>query len=295
MEKRIHEQYIAMVLKNILTQNKENIEMDAIVNRAIADKISTNSINTKVNSKLNAITAEIRNINPKYNEDSKDYASTKAEILDALTGYEAALLELSDFYDEKIELLILDKVKLESKKLGLIIKDECLSEAKEQKNIEKESFTSKVAKGVKDLVDKINFKNSNKEKEYIDVSLYSQAQDIVDIQSEVNEKMGARVVKAQKESDDNAEKIKNIEVEIKKIDLEINRLNKIKEEKIMQAMETGDKWIAVSIKKPKLMFKVKRFFLSKFNAKKLINKNVIVPLNNLVKEFRETELVNIKG
>ena len=35
--------------------------------------------------------------------------------------------------------------------------------------------------------------------------------------------------------------------------------------------------------------------MSKFNTTKLIHKNVINPLNNLVKEFRETELANVKG
>lgn len=295
MDKRINEQYISMVLDKIWKQNSENIQMEAIVNRALTDKISTETINTKVNSKLNAISVEIKNINPKYNENSKNYDSTKADILDALTNYETALMELSDFYDEKIEQLILKKVELDTQKLGLLMKDEILLEKTEKKVDEKEKLTSKVSKGVKGIVEKINFKNQNKEKEYIDVSLYNKVQDIADIKQEVNQKMESRVKKAKEDSSKNSNQIQKIDEQIKNIDLEIKKVNEKKQQNLMNAMEIGDKWIAVNLKRPKAFTKIKRFFMSKFNTTKLIHKNVITPLNNLVKEFRETELANVKG
>ena len=295
MDKRINEQYISMVLDKIWKQNSENIQMEAIVNRALTDKISTETINTKVNSKLNAISVEIKNINPKYNENSKNYDSTKADILDALTNYETALMELSDFYDEKIEQLILKKVELDTQKLGLLMKDEILLEKTEKKIGEKENLTSKVSKGVKSIVEKINFKNQNKEKEYIDVSLYNKVQDIADIKQEVNQKMESRVKKVKEDSSKNSNQIQKIDEQIKNIDLEIKKVNEKKHQNLMNAMEIGDKWIAVNLKRPKAFTKIKRFFMSKFNTTKLIHKNVITPLNNLVKEFRETELANVKG
>lgn len=295
MDKRINEQYISMVLDKIWKQNSENIQMEAIVNRALTDKISTETINTKVNSKLNAISVEIKNINPKYNENSKNYDSTKADILDALTNYETALMELSDFYDEKIEQLILKKVELDTQKLGLLMKDEVLLEKTEKKVDEKENISSKVSKGVKRIVEKINFKNQNKEKEYIDVSLYNKVQDIADIKQEVNQKMENRVQKAKEDSSKNSNQIQKIDEQIKNIDLEIKKVNEKKQQNLMNAMEIGDKWIAVNLKRPKAFTKIKRFFMSKFNTTKLIHKNVITPLNNLVKEFRETELANVKG
>lgn len=295
MDKRINEQYISMVLDKIWKQNSENIQMEAIVNRALTDKISTETINTKVNSKLNAISVEIKNINPKYNENSKNYDSTKADILDALTNYETALMELSDFYDEKIEQLILKKVELDTQKLGLLMKDEILLEKTEKKVDEKEKLTSKVSKGVKGIVEKINFKNQNKEKEYIDVSLYNKVQDIADIKQEVNQKLESRVKKAKEDSSKNSNQIQKIDEQIKNIDLEIKKVNEKKQQNLMNAMEIGDKWIAVNLKRPKAFTKIKRFFMSKFNTTKLIHKNVITPLNNLVKEFRETELANVKG
>lgn len=295
MDKRINEQYISMVLDKIWKQNSENIQMEAIVNRALTDKISTETINTKVNSKLNAISVEIKNINPKYNENSKNYDSTKADILDALTNYETALMELSDFYDEKIEQLILKKVELDTQKLGLLMKDEILLEKTEKKVGEKENLTSKVSKGVKSIVEKINFKNQNKEKEYIDVSLYNKVKDIADIKQEVNQKMESRVKKAKEDSSKNSNQIQKIDEQIKNINLEIKKVNEKKQQNLMNAMEIGDKWIAVNLKRPKAFTKIKRFFMSKFNTTKLIHKNVITPLNNLVKEFRETELANVKG
>ncbi len=295
MDRRISEQYIAMVLNKIWNQNSENIQLEAVINRALADKISTETINTKVNAKLNAISVEIRNINPRYGEGSKNYADTKADILDALTNYESALMELSNFYDEKIEQLILKKVELETQKLGFLIRDEILIQKTEKKEDEKERLASCVIKGVKGLSEKISYKNNNKEKEYIDVSLYNKVQDVQDVKTEVNKKMENRVKNAKENFSQNDKKIQTIDLQIKKIDAEIKKLNDKKSQSLMQAMEMGDKWIAVNIKRPKMFAKVKRFFMSKFNTTKQIHKNIIVPLNDLVKEFRETELVNVKG
>ena len=126
MEKVLNDAYVAMVLKNIYEKTSEEITLDAVINRALADKISSEIINKKVNAQMNAISVGIRNINPKYNEKSKNYDITKASILDSLTRYEAALVELSEFYDTKIEQLILRKVELESHLLGSVIRDEYL-------------------------------------------------------------------------------------------------------------------------------------------------------------------------
>lgn len=295
MDRNVNEQYISMVLERIWNKNSENIQMEAIVNRALTDKISTETINTKVNSKLNAITLEIKNINPKYNENSKNYDTTKAEILDALTNYETALIELSDFYDEKIEQLILKKVELDTKKLGLLMKDEILVQKTERKVDEKKNITLKISEGVKSFFEKISVKNQNKDKDYIDVSLFNKAQDMQDIEQEVDEKLEKNVKKVKEDSNKNAELVKSLEKEIKLIDEEINKINERKYQSLMNAMEIGEKWIAVNVKRPKAFGKIKRFFMSKFNTTKLIHKNVINPLNNLVKEFRETELANVKG
>ncbi len=114
MEKVENDAYVAMVLKGVFERTSEGIDLDAMVNRALTEKITSETINQKVNSQMNAITIGIRNINPRFDEKSKNYDITKAAILDSLTNYEAALVELSEFYDRKIEQLILRKVELEA-------------------------------------------------------------------------------------------------------------------------------------------------------------------------------------
>lgn len=114
MNKVENDAYVAMVLKGVYDRVSDGITLEAMVNRALTDKITSETINQKVNSQMNAITIGIKGINSKFNEKSKNYDITKASILDALTNYEAALIELSEFYDGKIEQLILRKVELES-------------------------------------------------------------------------------------------------------------------------------------------------------------------------------------
>ena len=142
MDKIENDAYVAMALKGVYERTSEGISIDAMVNRALTDKITSETINQKVNSQMNAITVGIKNINPKFNENSKNYDITKAAILDTLTNYEAALVELSEFYDGKIEQLILRKVELESHLLGSIVKDEYLIKKEEEKKIQKEDHTS---------------------------------------------------------------------------------------------------------------------------------------------------------
>ena len=114
MDKVENDAYVEMVSKGVYDRTNEGITLDAMVNRALTDKITSETINQKVSAQMNAITVGIKGINPRFNEKSKNYDITKAAILDALTNYESALIELSEFYDGKIEQLILRKVELES-------------------------------------------------------------------------------------------------------------------------------------------------------------------------------------
>ena len=132
MDKEVNDAYVAMTLKNIYEKTNDEITLDAMANRALAEKITSEIINQKVNSQMSAISVGIRNINPRYTEKSKNYDITKSAILNSLTNYEAALVELSEFYDKKIEQLILRKVELEASLLGSIIRDEYLY--KKEKN-----------------------------------------------------------------------------------------------------------------------------------------------------------------
>lgn len=295
MEKEVNDAYVAMVLKKVYDKTNEDIQTDAVVSRALTEKITSETINQKVNNQMNAISVGIRNINPKFNEKSKNYDITKAAILDTLTNYESALVQLSEFYDGKIEQLILRKVELEAHLLGSIIKDEYLFKKEEKKISQKENdqVRKKISSSFKGMVEKLS--KRKREENQIDVNLISKAKDAEDVEIEIANQLDARVEKTKKQEVQNKEKIEKIEKEIRLINDEIKRMNERKKENLFNAMETGDKWVATTIKRPRTFTKIKRFFASKLNTPKLIIKTIIEPLNLRIDEFVQNELSNVKG
>ena len=294
MEKDISDAYIAMVLKNVYSKTNDEITLDAVVNRALTEKITSETINQKVNAQMNAISVGIRNINKNYNENSKNYDITKAAILDSLTRYEAALVELSEFYDTKIEQLIFRKTELESHLLGTIMRNRYLYELENKRRMQKdnEKLKSKISTSFKGMIDKFSKK---KQQNIADISLINKAADVADIETEIENQFDEQVERIKNERIKNKEKIQKIEKEIRAINSEIKRINDRKKENILQAMEVGDKWIATTIKKPRTFTKITRFFSSKFNTPKLINKIILDPLNQRIEDFITNELANVKG
>ena len=126
MNNNISEEYASLALKRFYDTATNDVQNSALVNRALADKISTETITQKVNNQLQSIYTSINRINPKFNETSKNYGTIKKDILDVLTDYELALTEFSDYYDVKLEELILKKVELESNLIGKVFKEENL-------------------------------------------------------------------------------------------------------------------------------------------------------------------------
>lgn len=295
MEEELDDAYVATVLKEMLDKTSEYIQNEAIVNRALTDKITTETINQKVNNQMNAISIGIRNINPKYNEKSKNYDITKNAILDSLAKYESALIELSGFYDGKIEQLILRKVELESHLLASIIREEYLNRKETQKTLQKDKdkLKTKISTSFKGIVEKIA--NKKKENKVVDVSLISKAKDAEDIQLEIENQLSESLTKTKNEGQENKQKIEKYEKEIRLINKEIKRINKIKTENLFNAMEVGDKWVTTTIKKPRTFTKIKRFFSSKFNTTKIIMSTIIEPLNQRIDDFVKNELTNVKG
>ncbi len=294
MDKVENDAYVAMALKGVYERTSEGISIDAMVNRALTDKITSETINQKVNSQMNAITVGIKNINPKFNENSKNYDITKAAILDTLTNYEAALVELSEFYDGKIEQLILRKVELESHLLGSIVKDEYLIKKEEEKKIQKDNDKVKrnISTAFKNMIEKLGNKKKQNE---IDATLISKAKDAQDIEFEIDEQLSARIEKTKEEETQNKDRIAKVEKEIFLINDEIKRINERKKQNLLDAMEVGEKWVTTTIKKPKTFSRITRFFVSKFNTPKIIIKTIIEPLNGRIEDFVNNELANVKG
>lgn len=286
------EEKAILELKKFCDIATENIKMSAIINRALTDKKSVDIINKKVSAQYNAIQAGIYNINSNFNENSKKYAEIKQEILNVLTEYESVLTEYSEYYDLKIEKLITQKAELESHLVGKIFTEEELKAAKFFKEKEKGKLKNSLAEGFKKILNKFK---GEKDKKNIDVQMISKMQDNMDIDLEDDRVIDTKIVKLNEDNNNNNADIIKIEEKIEKINDEINKLNEQKKEALQNAMESKEKWIVIStLKKPKVMDRVKRFFASRINPSKIVMKNVIEPLKIRIQDFKNTELLEIK-
>lgn len=282
-------------LWKIYNESENRIKSEAIVKRAYIEKISKNTIKEKVDSELNAIKSEIKDINPKFKEGAKNYDSVKQIVLETLSNYEQALTELSEFYDVKIEQLILRKVELEASLIGSILNDEYLNQKIVRKNEQKENDKAKksIRENIKIVIEKIkNRKNNNSE---IDSKMIANLLDQQDVAVEIEQQLSDTLEKSLKDKNDNSDQIEKLEKEISMISAEINRINENKQKSIYDAMEVGSKSLAVNIKKPKMFKRITRFFVSRFNTQKVIISTIIEPLNMRINDFRINELSNIKN
>ena len=210
---------------------------------------------------MNSIKAGIYSINPKFKEGSKNYDKTKDLITETLANYEKVLIDLSNFYDVKIDQLILKKVELEADLLGSILDEKYLSYLIEDtekrksndkvKNTVKENFTSALNKLL----------NRKKENKALDPYTMNKLIDSNDVQEEIGESIIEKFESALNKEIKNKENILNIEKEITRINSEIERLNDCKSKNIYDAMEIGDKEVAIGIRKPRLFSKISRFFI----------------------------------
>jgi hypothetical protein len=294
MNEEITEEYASLALKRFYDTATDDIQMSALVNRALTDKISTETINQKVNNQLNSIQSSMYMINSKFNESSKNYGVVKKEILDVLTDYELALTEYSDYYDNKLENLILKKVELESHLVGKIFKDENYKTEESIKTKENQSDKLKLSfsEKTKNIFEKFLIKKN--EESQINLQEISKLQDCVDLENEQDKKLDKKLLKIQEKNRTNLAEITKLENDIKSISHEIDEINETKRLGLEQAMETRDKWIAVNLKKPSMVKRAKTYLANKFHTSKVITKTVITPLKQRVDEFRNTELASLK-
>jgi len=94
----------------------------------------------------------------------------------------------------------------------------------------------------------------------------------------------------QKDEDANLE----LKKEIKKLSRKIKTLDEQKINKAYEAMETEGKAISTQIKRPHNIKNIKKFFINKFNTYNVIVKNIIVPLNERIDDFRDNKLKKLK-
>lgn len=293
MSNNANEEYAQSALKRFFDTATEDITMSATINRALADKVSKETINTKVNNQFNSIQVSMYKINPKFNEKSKHYDVIKKDILDVLTEYEATLTEYSDYFDKQIEGLLLKRVELESHLIGKVFREENFKSAENKK--EKEKETDKLKNTLVETNKKFFEIFSNKKKENdINIQDMRKLEDSLDLEQEQIQKLNKVVERIQEKNRTNMSEIAGIEKDVKNINKQIKELEEKKKLLLEEAMETKDKWISKTIKKPFSFSKITRFFSSKFNTPKMVTKTIINPLRIRISDFRTNELSAIK-
>ena len=289
------DQEICINLKKLYDETESKIRTNAMVSRAFIDKISTNVINDKVNAQLNSIKTGIYNINPKFKDGAKNYEQTKKLVSETLVAYESALLELSEFYDGKIEQLILRKVELESELIGSILNEEYFRQKLIRNNQQKEN--DKVKLSVKDSIKAAleRLKNKKTAQTSIDPLEISKLMDKQDVVCELDQKLSSKIEKTESDQKANVEYISKVEKEISLVNSEIERINERKQKSIYDAMEVGDKAMTTTLKRPKVIKRITTFFASRFNTAKVVENTIITPLNIRIENFKANELSSMKG
>lgn len=289
------EQEICQSLEKLYNESETRVKTNAIMRRAYIDRTSSDTINQKVNAQMNAIKTGIYEINPKFKEGSKNYDTTKELVTQTLADYEHALIELSKFYDGKIEQLILRKVELEANLVGSLLNEEYLYQKVARKTEQKEN--DKVKKSVKENIKAVldKFVNRKQESKEIDPRALEHLIDGQDVAIEIEQKLEGRIEKSVTDKKNNNEFIEKVEKEIALIDTEIQKLNERKIKSIYDAMEVGNNQLTTNIKRPKVFKKITRFFVSRFNTAKVVQTSIIDPLNLRIESFKNNELIDMKG
>ena len=280
MRIKTNEKYSSIVLKNMYENVCNDIKLSAVLNRVYAEKLSSEIVNTKVNNQLNSMEISIIRINPKYNEKSKNYVKMRDQLKDTLKQYENVLGQFCDYYDQKIEKLILKKIELESK---LLI--EKIWQAQVTQKGQAKINNKNIVKGINTILKKI--KGKIDQKEQLDVGVIDRLQDGKDIEKELANNLD--------ESSKNKKNIQNMQKEIIIINKKIEKLNEEKKNKVFEVLEVGGKSLSTEIKKPKTFKKITKFFSNRFNTYNVIVKTIIEPLNQRIDEFKINELKKVNG
>ena len=238
-------------LKEYYDSLESKIKTDAVVTKAYTSKLSSKTIENKVDSQLNSITASIHSINNKFTEGSKNYDLARQNILDTLTRYKENLVELSEFYDGKIEQLILSKVEIEASILGGIVNEEYLYHrlAVKKRQKEEDSLKKKINDNSMNCYQKII--EERQKSGVVDTLAVRHKKDADDISREIETQMQARIDKSVNDKKETAENIIKREKKIKAINEEIELINQRKVEAITRAMEEGGVFLTANVKKPR--------------------------------------------
>lgn len=279
--------------KDFFENTNQEIKKEAILERALSDKITNEVINQKVNAQINSINFGIKKINSRFSKKSKNYDIVEEQISQIIGKYEGALRQLGEFYDQKIEQLILRKMELQTNIVGSLVKQQYLLNSKKVKNNGKQNDKTKnlLKLGIKKAIEKIKQK---KQKNNIDVAEINKLKDNKEIEKEHITKIENTIDRLNEKIKENKEWIEKSNKESYLISIEIKKINERKKQAILDAMETEEKWMITKIKKPKTFERITRFFSSRINTPKVIKKTLLDPFDEKIDLFIESELKSKK-
>lgn len=261
---------IDSVIENEMYKKIANeIKLMAILNKVYAHKATNEIINSKVQNQLNAINVSVNQINPKFANKSKNYGKISNEILYTMSNYENVLNQISIVYNENLDEILKDKVEIEMKILLKYVLNTISADVKP-------TMKKRIVKTVVSAIDKI--KGKIKKNEVVDVGLINKLQDSQDIEIEMRK---AKII------DQNITVLNN---ELADINQKIKKINEARENEIINALEKSEKSLSTEIKKPKTFKKITKYFVNRFNTYNSIMKNVIIPINQRIEDFRNNKL-----
>ena len=283
---------ISIAYKNFLTNITSIVKNEACIYRAIVEKTTGDIINEKVRNQRNAFNGCIKRINSKFIKNKK-HRDLQEKIEESLKKYEQVLIEIADFYDVKIEQLILKKVELQAHLVGKIIREEFyFQEEEKNKNAKKnDNLLNSLANNIKSAISKIKNK---KEKNEIDITMISKLKDKEELEIEQKENIKNSLEKNQNDIQENRDEISNLENEILSIQIEINLINQNKKNELMEFMGSSNNGLIVKEKNRRVIGFIKRFIFGKFNTYKYICETMITPFNDRINDYIENELKNMK-
>lgn len=292
-DKKENLQDISKSFKSFIDNASISVRLEAMLYRASVDKLTYETINQKVKNQRNSIYASIKKINSKFNNTNSKYSEVQSSITETMIKYEKILQELAQFYDNKIEQLILRKVELQAHLVGKIIRKEFLIEEEMKKKDAKENdkLLSSLSNSIKTAISKLTKKKSENQ---IDVTMITKLQDKEEVEEEQIQNLKNSLQKTINNQQDNIDSISKIEKEILSIEKEIKRLNENKKNILINAMESENKKLVIVKEKKSIITKIKLFIKGKFNTPKVIYDTIINPLNENINNFLETEFENIK-
>lgn len=279
--------------RSFVDNASQEVKLEAVLERALADKITIETVEQKVEAQINSIDFGIKKINSRFTAKSKNYSIVKEQVSELMERYEMALKQLGEFYDEKIEQLILRKFELQINFIGSVVRQEYLIRQRNIKNNVKNNDRIKniLTLGIKKTIEIIKEK---KRKSNIDVKEINKLKDKEAIEKEHMSKINNGIEVIEDKIIKNKIYMEKINKEIYLITLEIKKLNERKKEALLNAFESDEKGMITKIKKPRTFERITRFFSSKINTPKVIKQTLIDPLSEKINYFVENELSNVK-